>query len=110
MDNDILEYSVNYKNNEENMTLSSEYIKELMMRLFRKEKDKDSEHFYQRGNDGINTLTFKFIDCALENIYDCKWIEICNSDYPGNAYALIGKTKTKRPHLAGYFIHFDEGG
>ena len=51
--------------------------------------------------------TFSFVHYgASPNLYDCKWIciqqFIGDPDNRPNIYALIGKTKTKTPHLAGY--------
>ena len=52
----------------------------------------------------VTPTTFEFVNYMLDNVHDCKWIEIYNSDYQPVIYSLIGRTKTKRPHLGGYII------
>ena len=63
-----------------------------------------------KANDSIEEFTFEFLEYAINNLYDCKWLELVLCGH--SIYSiLIGKTKkTNKHHLVGYLFEFYLGG
>ena len=53
-----------------------------------------------------NERTFQFMQYALDNLHDCKWIELLNRDRCPLYWILIGKAKTKSTVLVGMLFEY----
>eukprot|EP01084_Bolivina_argentea_P259709 438311_1 len=85
---------------------------EQMNKRFIYEDDDESDENNEDENDKTDIITdstFKFIEYMLNNLNDCHFIEIYDADCQPTYYVTVGKSRTARPHLVGYFVELMMG-